>query len=645
MAKQKPFMLFAYGTLTNPWVFRAVLGKDLTRRADRADGNDTILARRALLNGYTKISPDKTYQYAVPDPQGRIGGYIIGPLPPECLSRLRRYEGDNYSRRTLTVQTDADDERAVVFLGDLRKLEHAFGYEFHDHFKQEVILDEKIEDALRATEQEQLHTREDAAVQAIAELRGTTIRDLRRQHFEAGGISDYAIRHSLADSPLPTYERIIHDPEAQALSDNYLRFVVRQVILNQIESHILYDCRYELDAMSPGNAFYDRTLSLLAALRIVNRLPALEGAIGQCLDGLTFRRNHLVDYVRGAVGAARTLYDPARARHELGFIRQHRHRGHVPLGVELEFSDIGHGVIEDPQGAYHRDVRYDGFLYFRDFALDALTWRLGGHIDDHHTKASDGPRRGFFETALGNLSIESNISKPVTDDPWTLNQLIHQTRRFYEIHPHSVHVSFQVPSNRPPSTDRPLPLAILKCLLAIAGEPRFTDDGRLIIGRAVSEEIRRGSPDPTMMFSQVTWRHSSDSSDSHALLQAPAGRGRYVQQFKFLRLSPRLNYEPVIVALKGIQVRLKPGNFLVADQYRRVPKLQRLYDRLLSWAARPEPLSPKNIETFLNAVYEGLMAERRGRPAHSPAYIHWSLDRLRAMLRRFNDLLARSAPG
>ncbi len=644
MAKQKPFMLFAYGTLTNPWVFRAVLGKDLTRQADGADGVDTILARRAILNGFTKISPDNTYQYAVPDPHGRIGGYIIGPLPPESLARLRKYEGDNYQRRTLTVQTEDADERAIVFLGDRRKLEHAFGYEFHDHFKQEVILDEKIEDALRATEQEQLRTQEDAAVQAIAELRGTTIRDLRRQHFEAGGISDYAIRHSLADSPLPTYERIIHDPEARALSGNYLRFVVRQVILNQIESHILYDCRYELGAMSPGDAFYDRTLSLLAALRIVNRLPALAGAIDQCLHGLSFRDSHLVDYVRQAVGAARTLYNPARARHELNFIRQHSHRGHIPLGVELEFSDIGHGVIEDPEGAFHRDLRYDGFLYFRDFALDTLTWRLGGHIDDHHTKASDGPRRGFFETALGNLSIESNISKPVTNDPWTLNQLIHQTRRFYEVSPHSVHISLQLRSSRPPSADRPLPLAIMKCLLAIAGEPRFTEDGRFIIGRAVGDEIRRGSPDPTMLFSQVTWRRSSDSPDSHALLRAPTGRGRYVQQFKFLRLASRLNYEPIIIALKGIQLRLKPGNFLVADQYRQVPKLQRLYDRLLGWAAQPEPLSPKDTETFLNAVYEGLMAERRGQSAHSPAYIHWSLDRLRAMLRRFNDRLAQSTP-
>ena len=37
MAQQKPFNLFTYGTLMNPSVFHAVLGKRLVRHTGRAD--------------------------------------------------------------------------------------------------------------------------------------------------------------------------------------------------------------------------------------------------------------------------------------------------------------------------------------------------------------------------------------------------------------------------------------------------------------------------------------------------------------------------------------------------------------------------------------------------------------------------------
>lgn len=646
MARQKPFQIFIYGTLMNPWVFRAVLGKRLVSASHQADGTESFYPRRAILNRYKKIRPDNTYQYAVPDEHGRISGYVVGPLPSDCLSLLLRYEGDNYQRRTLAVQTGQGDERALVFVGNLAKLQHAFGYEFRDHFKQEVILDEKIDAALLATEQQQLRTGELQARRAIAELRGATIRDLHRRHFEAGGISDYAIRHLLGDTPLPNYARITGDAEARALSNNYLRFAIRQVIVNQIEDRIHHDCRYELNRMDPGEIFYGRTFSLLAALRMVNRTADEVGALVQHgLATLHFETNDLVDFVRQAVIIAEKLYDPAPAQAEVDFIARHTGGGHTPLGAELEFSDIGHGVIRDPLGARHRDRRYDGFLYFYDFALDALTWKLGGHIDDHHDKAAPTPRRGFFEVALGSLSVQANISKPVTSDPWTLNQLIHETQRFYEVAPHSVHISLQLRSHQRPVADRPLPLAVLKCLFAIACEPTGGGDGPVVINRLVSDEIRQSQPHPTMMFSQITERHSRESDDSQALLGGRTQAGRYVQQFKFLRLSPRLNYEPILVALKGLQLHLRTGNFLVADQYPRVRRIRRLYDDLLAWGAHPQPLSLDEIEAFLGPIYKGLMTERRGKPAHSDAYIHWSLDQLREMLETFNASLAKIPGG
>ena len=114
------------------------------------------MAREAVLDGYKKVSPDHTYLYAVPDPQGRIHGAMIGPLPAQSMASLLRYEGRNYSRRAVTVRTDDGLYKAVAFVGNLKKMEHSFGYAFHDPFKQEVLLREKIEAALLEAQHEQL---------------------------------------------------------------------------------------------------------------------------------------------------------------------------------------------------------------------------------------------------------------------------------------------------------------------------------------------------------------------------------------------------------------------------------------------------------------------------------------------------------
>ncbi|MFW6132716.1 MAG: gamma-glutamylcyclotransferase family protein [Planctomycetota bacterium] len=639
--RSNPFYLFIYGTLMRPEVFRAVLGRWLVRHPAEADAEETFQARRAVLDGYKKVSPDNTYQYAVPDPHGRIRGYVVGPLPGELMSALREYEGKNYSKRTLQVQTQDGPVRAVAFVANPKQLEHAFGHAFSDPLKQEVLLDDKIERALLETQREQLHTTETISRRAVGELHGPTIRDLVRRHFEAGGISDYAIRHALKDAPLPDFAHLAEDAEAAALAPNYLALVVRQVMFNQIEEAIHRDFRYELDHLGLSRHYYERAISSLAALRFLNaHTPLLDLLVGDCLTELDFPADHLVDYVRWAILAADSLYDSARAKRELNFIRSHMGSGYICLGAELEFSDIGHEVIRDPEGREQRDSRYDGFVYFRDFGLDALTWKLGGHIDDHHRKTSEGPRRGFFEIALGNLSLEENISKPLTDDPWVLNQLIHEGRRFYAIAPHSVHLSLQLRRQHRPDRNRILPLAAMKCLFALAGDPRRDDDGRVRIGRLTTDEIISRDGAPRMLFSEISVRHSRGGADDHPRIRTPDSTGRYVQQFRYLRLSPTLNYEPIVLALKGVQVRLRPGTFLTATQAEQSPRHRRTFDALVEWGRNATPLSEADLSTFLTAVDEGLRTERRGGPAHSGAYIAWGVNQLRAMLRRFNEMAA-----
>ncbi|MGA2265040.1 MAG: gamma-glutamylcyclotransferase family protein [Phycisphaerae bacterium] len=638
MAKDKPFNLFVYGTLMNPSVFRAVLGLRMVTTAADADGVQAVWARDAILGGYRKISPDHTYLYAVPDPLARIRGYLIGPLSAGSMAALRSYEGRNYSRKTVRVQTAAGSEKAIAFLGNLKVLEHSFGYAFHDRFKQEVLLREKIDAALLETAQEQFHTEASATRRAVGELHGDTVRDLVRRHFEAGGISDYAIRHSLKDVPLRDFARLVGDAEAAAVAPNYLALVVRQVIFNQIEDRIYRDFRYELDHMAPGESFYERTLSCLAALRLLNAAACtLERHVADCLAQLPFPARRLMDFVRQAVLAADAMYDPATASGEVQFLRSHMGRGFVPFGAELEFSNIGHGVIRDPSGRKLYDPHYDGFYYFNDFGLDVLTWKLGGHVDDHREKVSARPRRGFFELALGNLSLEANISKPVTDDPWVLNELIRQARAFYPLAPHSVHLSLQIHSRRHPNEDRLLPLETMKCLFAIAGDPVQEPDGSVQIRRLVTDEIIATGDQPHVLFSQVSLRRSSDADD--ATLPHPRSPGRYVQQFKFLRLSAALNYEPIALALMGIQVALAPGSFMTAAQYAAHRKHRKLFHELVEWGAKPTPIAPEELETFLGHVYDGLNAVRAIRTSHLEAYVSWALSDLRERIGAFNALV------
>ena len=60
------------------------------------------------------------------------------------------------------------------------------------------------------------------------------------------------------------------DPEAAALAPNYLELVVRQVLFNDMEESVHRDFRYELDRLDLRHVYYDRTISSLTALWLLN---------------------------------------------------------------------------------------------------------------------------------------------------------------------------------------------------------------------------------------------------------------------------------------------------------------------------------------------------------------------------------------
>ena len=106
-----------------------------------------------------------------------------------------------------------------------------------------------------------------------------------------------------------------------------------------------------------------------------------------------------------------------------------------------------------------------------------------------------------------------------------------------------------------------------------------------------------------------------------------------------MRLESRANYEPLIMALKGIQLSINPGNYLTAEQLTASRRLRSEYRELREWAASPEPISRRTKGRFLDAIYDGLMNEAHRRPYHKLHYIDWALGAIDLQIRMFNKKL------
>ena len=84
--------LFAYGTLLNPGVQRAVIGREVSGGGARLPG----FRKTTIEDG------DEVFPNLIPDPDEHVDGQILD-LSDEELARIDRYEGDLYARHRVTV--------------------------------------------------------------------------------------------------------------------------------------------------------------------------------------------------------------------------------------------------------------------------------------------------------------------------------------------------------------------------------------------------------------------------------------------------------------------------------------------------------------------------------------------------------------
>ncbi len=636
--------LFIYGSLRDSRIFQSVSGLSFTRKATKAD-DKILFAEPALLPHYRRVSPDNVYFYAIAARSSRIEGLVIHDVPDWAMTEIDKYEGKRYERETVRVNTAQGLVEARAYLATHDSMQKHFGDRFHVNLIHELWLRKRIEKFIKK------HTRPgertvdaESERRADRELLATTERDLVMSHYRTDAVSDYYLEREL-DRPRPSIKHLHKDPKVKPIIRNYLALVVRQVLLNQLEEQVHSGYRFELERMRISERYFNRSVSLHVALQIMNENSSAVGLIVEkCLQTMPSDKYDLIDYVKYAVRGAKSMLDARVVLAKLARIRSNLQPGLVPLGAEIELSNLGPAAVEpqrSTQNAY--DPVYDGFKYFYDFHLDVLSWKLGGYIDDHSGSTDSARRTGFLELAPGRLNIAGELSRPTTADPWLLNQLIQEIVNFYDVHPHSLHLSFQL-RNRQIDNQKILPLGFVKCLLVLGGGPELKSTGRLLVSRMVHNEITQ-YPEVAfgeeLVFARTSKRKWYLGGDDIAN-KPPAQAITYVQQYKFIRLEKRANYEPLILCLKGLQLAYNPADYLTAEQLASNKKLQQQYEELKQWAAEPTTISKQTISRFVKAVQDGLMNEGHHRPAHTLHYIDWVLGALNVQLRMFNNQLEKT---
>lgn len=639
--------LFIYGSLRDHRIFRSVCGLSFTLKPSKV-GDKTLFAELALLPHYRRVSPDNVYFYAVKAPSSRIEGLLIHDVPDRTMAKIDDYEGKRYQRETVTVNTAHGPVKAQAYLVSHESMQKHFGDRFRVNLIHELWLRKRIEKFIKKRTRPGEKT-VDAELERRAEreLLATTERDLVMSHYRTDAVSDYYLEHEL-DRPRPSIKYLFDDSQAKPFIKSYLALVVKQVLLNQLDEHIQARYRFELEQLLPSGRYFKRSISLLAALRMINENSrAVDLLVGQCIQTMPCDKYDLIDYVKYAVRAAKSMFDTRIARAHLAHIRSNLQQGLVPLGAEIELSNLGHAAVEpkkttqfvsaERQAVAGKafDPVYDGFKYFHDFHMDILSWKLGGYIDDH-TGATDRARRsGFLELAPGRLNVEGELSRPATADPWLLNQLIHEIVAFYPVRPHSLHLSFQLRKHQI-GKQKILPLGFVKCLLVLGGGTEVKATGHLWVSRMGYDEIKQYDYGEELIFARTSKRRWYLGGDEIAD-KIPAQATTHIQQYKFIRLEERANYEPLILCLKGLQLAYNPADYLTAEQLRTSKKLQREYEELKKWAVEPTEISPQTVKKFLSTVKDGLMNEGHRQPVHKLHYIDWALSTIDVQLRLFNE--------
>jgi gamma-glutamylcyclotransferase (GGCT)/AIG2-like uncharacterized protein YtfP len=611
--------LFVYGTLTSEAHLYSLTGRRFPRQS-------------ALLEGFERILPNQGYPYIVPKSGGQVAGFLLEDVDAASLRTLDAYEDEGrlYTRSGVEVTAGGERTACETYVGNVDALREQFGVEVEVDRRVRAFLEQKVH-ALLADLVDPAAVLADPSVRtrAKAELLGEQIGELVETHFRFPPIFRAEAERRLRRTNLPTLVRVKADPVLRRHADNYLALAMRHIIFNQIEERIRRDY---YGAVRVPNPFYERTISSLAALTFLNRNRLVVRELLRAADADRLQEGwEYIDYAAHGVLIADRLYDRATIEKLLQRTREHRQQSVTPMGAECEFSYLGAAAVSDPGG---RDPQYDGFYYFPDFYLLRRTWKLGGHVDDHRVHQDPRERRrGFLEYAFGRVSLLGHLSKPVTNDPWILNQLVNQAALFVEVPPHSLHLTFAV--SEPMRLVGRNDLSDLLCMLLLGGDFQERPDGTCFEARVGHDEITDAQGH--LYFCEEN-RHVAEEPPSN-LDGAAEPAYSAVIEYKFPRLRVNHDFEPLVVALKGYHRARNPRPFYSDFRTVAEPAVAEEAAALRAWARFPEPLAERELTRFVEAVRAGLAVEDQGRPGHSGDYVERMLTTITRLLAERNAWL------
>ena len=602
MVRSRGDNLFVYGTLMDDANVRSLTGRLFPKEP-------------AILWNFERIVPNRGYPYIVRKDGASVSGVVLKEVDRDSMFRLDQYEseGDLYERVLVPLEVKQGIVDAHVYVGRPETLKAHYGEDIEPNERVKGFLEKRAEELVSAQDGE---SPESPHARAVRELRSVALVDLVDNHLRHGPPSDFAVKYALDGTPLPTFDRIRQDALAAPYADSYVRLAVMHMIFNQIEDRVHH---HLTSSIKVADSYYEHTISNLVALAYVNSVrPEIQAALhAEQLDALYVGRDY-IDYAVGAVQVVDSVYDEEHAQDLVHWVQSHQQAGATPLGAEIEMSNIGSGAVDAQP---NEDPVYDSFYYFHDFDLMTRSWKLGGYLDSHREEYVEGERsRGFLEYAFGRYKIIGDLSKPATNDPWILNELIHQALEFTQIGPHSLHLSFQ--AREPIQTAKPSPPEDLICLLMLGGDLRPDSSGRLREHRFHNQELVHSR------FSRVN-THAPMREDYEDYYYQRSGENEVaVIEYQFPRLDASRNYQPLIMALKGYQIARNPR-----PVNRDIPNTE--LEALSEWASDPKPLPAAALEGFVATVQEGLRQEA----AHSDQYIEEVLALITRDLRRVNTLV------
>lgn len=380
---------------------------------------------------------------------------------------------------------------------------------------------------------------------------------------------------------------------------SYLHLILHHLILGIWIQALKPDFAHRLPAPGPGCSA-DAPMRLLG-LECFNALrPQLEVLCSQAVREITQRHieSLFLICVLGAEIAQRVDPHPQAAL-QCELIAHSLLPGPCNMGIELEFSDH----------ARARQSGYNQMRLFRDFALDALLWRLGGYRDTHLRLpgALLSPRAsGFLEYSLVRPARDRHITQPLSRDLGITGRMLAAVTHFAApANPHSLHINFEISTAGQMRTQ----LSDWLCLLILFGDLHSDERGHLREYRLSTGELR----------GFVQWRnHHDDTGQNHRILE-----------FAFLRLGSAPWLERTGT---GILCCL----LCFAHAWRVETPDEDSATAMMRWSAEPRALSPTELHRFRQGMQMGFAST--GLPNH-----HWrpQVERMMRLLSHRNYSIRR----